>query len=97
MKYAYSVMSIAFACFMLFYAAVLALTRNRRLIPREKASYMKDPERYCIMFAVIIAFIALPFLISGLIALLSLRWGLISLVILLIAAIYLSSLIYRRM
>ncbi len=97
MNYVYSVMTIAFACFMLFYASVLALTRNRRLIPREKASYMKDPERYCIIFAGIIALIALPFLISGIAALLNLKVGLIVLPVLRAAAIYRSTILYRKL
>lgn len=67
MEYAYTIMMIAFGVMMLLYAGLLALCKDYKMIPRHWYARPKDPKKYALNFAKLIAVIALGPIVSGLI------------------------------
>ena len=56
----FSILMLCFSGALLLYAALLALTKDYRLIPRGYASAVKDKRAYAAKMAKIIALVAVP-------------------------------------
>ena len=56
----FSILMLCFSAALLLYAALLALTKDFRLIPRGNASAVKDKKAYTVKMAKIIALMAVP-------------------------------------
>lgn len=65
MEYALYFVCFGFGGAMLLYAALLALTRNMRLIPRTTSAKIRDGEAYVKKVASFVAMIALALLAAG--------------------------------
>ena len=86
---------------LLLYAGLLALARDPMLIPRHYAARMKNKKAYAVMFAKIIAMMAVPFAISGIVGLIwtseqTLLPAIIVLVVGLAVCLYLSTKMEKR-
>ena len=68
--YAIAVLMFCFAGMLLLYAALLALIRDPKMIPRHYAANMKNKKAYCVQLAKVIALVSLAPLELGLISLL---------------------------
>ncbi len=63
MNNAYSILMLCFSGMLLLYAAILAIVKDPKLIPRNDTVEMKDPKKYAVQFSKIIALMAVaPFL-----------------------------------
>ena len=69
MEYAYSIIMFCMAGGLLLYAGLLALAKDPMLIPKYYATNMKNKKAYAVMFAKIIAMMAVPFTVSGIVGL----------------------------
>ena len=102
MEYAYSIIMFCMAGGLLLYAGLLALTKDPMLIPKHHAARMKNKKAYTVMIAKIVALIALPFAVSGIIGLIwnaeqTLLPAIIVLIVGFVGCIYLSSRIVRKL
>ena len=96
MEYAYSIMMFCMAGGLLLYAGLLALAKDPMLIPKHHVAKMKNKKACAVMFAKIIAMMAAPFAVSGIVRLIwnaeqTLVPAIIVLVIGLVACLYLST------
>lgn len=87
MEYGYSIIMAIFACALLIYAGLLALTKDYQMLPfRARQSVKpKDPKKYAVQLAKVIALVAASPALSALAGL----WNLIFAVIVLIGSMVL--------
>ena len=69
MEYVYSIMMFCMAGGLLLYAGLLALIKDPLMIPKHHAARIRHKKEYCIMIAKIVAVIAIPFAVSGIVGL----------------------------
>lgn len=67
---AIAILMFCFAGMLLLYAALLALFKDYKMIPRHYAANMKDKKAYCVQLAKVIALVSLAPLELGLISML---------------------------
>ena len=101
MEYVYSIIMFCMAGGLLLYAGILALAKDPMLIPRHYAANMRNKKAYAMMFAKIIAMMAVPFAVSGILGLIwnadqTLVPAIIVLIIGFIACLYLSTKIAKK-
>jgi hypothetical protein len=65
MEYAFLFITFGFGGMLLLYAALLRLTLDVRLIPKNYAAEIKNPKAYAKTMSHILAFLALAFLTGG--------------------------------
>ena len=65
MEYAFSILMFIFAGALLLYAGLLALTRDIRMVSRSYAAQVKDPKRYALQFAKLLAIVAAAPVLAG--------------------------------
>ena len=83
-----SILMFCFSGALLLYAAVLALTKDASMIPRDSAAKMDDKKQYAVKFAKVLALAALVPANCGIIALFSEGWGLAALIVEMILALW---------
>ena len=101
MEYGYSIIMFCMAGALVLYAGLLALVKDPMLIPRHYAARMRNKKAYALMFAKIIAMMAMPFAASGIVGLIwnedqTLVPAIAVLIIGFIACLYLSTKIARK-
>ena len=74
MEYVFSIMMMIFGGMLLLYAGMVAASKSTELIPRDYAAKMRDKKLYAKQFSKLLALIALPFIISGLVGLTLIYW-----------------------
>ncbi len=94
----YSILMFCFSGALLLYAALIAITKDYKMIPRNWAAKPKDEKEYASRFAKIIALVAAAPLLSGAVALFGdSKWIMIAAVAALIGGIIGASVIAVRL
>lgn len=83
-----SILMFCFSGALLLYAAVMALTRDEKMIPRDGAAKMENKKAYAAKFARVLALTALVPANCGIIALFSEGWALAALILEMILALW---------
>jgi len=101
MEYVYSIIMFCMAGGLLLYAGLLALAKDPMLIPKHYAANMKNEKAYAVMIAKIVALIAIPFAVSGIVGLIwnaeqTLLPAILVLIVGFIVCIWLSSKIVKK-
>ena len=96
MEYALYFICFGFGGALLFYAILLRLTQDVRMIPKNWAAEMKDPKNYAKTVAHILIFLALAFLTGGWVAIYAgPLFGGLTLAVCLVLAIWISVRLWR--
>lgn len=101
MEYVYSIIMFCMAGGLLLYAGLLALAKDPMLIPKHHAANMKNEKAYAVMIAKIVALIAIPFAVSGIVGLIwnaeqTLLPAILVLIVGFVVCIWLSSKIVKK-
>ena len=87
----FSILMFMFSGGLLLYAAILYLSKDVNMIPRNYAVKVTDKHRYATQFAKVIALVALAPAYGGIVGLFSTFWGLVAMITQMILAIYLGT------
>ena len=87
----FSILMFMFSGGLLLYAAILALSKDVKMIPRDYAAKITDKRRYATQFAKVIALVALAPAYGGIVGLFSTGWGLFAMITQMILAIFLGT------
>ena len=98
MEYAYSILMGIFAGALLLYAGLMALTKDYKILPfRSRASVKpKDPKKYTVQLAKVIALTAISPAISSLVGLWNVIVAVVVLIVFCILFIWLGTKIMRK-
>lgn len=87
----FSILMFMFSGGLLLYAAILYLSKDVKMIPRDYAVKVTDKRRYAVQFAKVMALVALAPAYGGIVGLFSTFWGLVAMITQMILAIYLGT------
>ncbi len=77
----YSILMLCFSALLLLYAALLAVTKDHTMIPRNYGVEMKDPKKYAVQFSKVIALMAIPPFLSAVAAPSNMVFGFLVLIV----------------
>ena len=96
MEHIFSIIMFAMAAGIALYAALIAATGDPKLIIRHYAAKMPNPKAYARRFALILVIVAGAFAVAGLTGLWKPWAGGVTLIVLLIASLYLSTRLIKK-